>query len=246
MERRKGGGGGFTLIELLVVVAIIAILAAMLLPALSQARERARAALCISNMKQLGLAMEMYCQDHNSYFVGQPSSDWITKSSWDFLLHKWTGTGGYANGGIDYIGGTGYKNPAFYRCPSDRRGGWNWSPIKAVTYTYNRRISGYGYGGIVRKQPEVKRPSSVVLFWETDYNGGPTTNNANTQLYGNVDNALRSPHHSSGGCADWHNGGSNMLFVDGHVQWFRFAGLGYFNTFTLPQYKISTYVDYNY
>ena len=54
---------GFTLIELLVVIAIIAILAAMLLPALSRSRESARSATCLNNLKQLGLAINMYLQD---------------------------------------------------------------------------------------------------------------------------------------------------------------------------------------
>jgi prepilin-type N-terminal cleavage/methylation domain-containing protein len=62
---RTGSRGGFTLIELLVVVAIIAILAALLLPTLSAAREKARRAVCINNLRQLNLTMHLYADDNN-------------------------------------------------------------------------------------------------------------------------------------------------------------------------------------
>src|ERR1043165_312766 len=72
-KRRRADS--FTLIELLVVVAVIAILAALLLPALQGSKEQARTAQCISNHKQIGLAIQMYANDYQGYIVEQTGSD---------------------------------------------------------------------------------------------------------------------------------------------------------------------------
>src|SRR6187399_2962586 len=101
-----GERGAFTLIELLVVIAIIAILAAILFPVFAQARDKARAATCLSNMKQVALALSMYTSDHEETFPIHQDADMFMRPTalpnWGRLLFPYT------------------KNIGVYLCPTAR------------------------------------------------------------------------------------------------------------------------------
>src|SRR5882724_685479 len=123
---RGGLARAFTLIELLVVIAIIAILAGLLLPALSRARAKGQAIVCLNNLKQLQLAWIMYVENHNDWLVpnNPPNYGGGTLATWakgDILYGKPDGTN------IDYIigqheGSLGpyVKTEKIFKCPTDR------------------------------------------------------------------------------------------------------------------------------
>jgi prepilin-type N-terminal cleavage/methylation domain-containing protein/prepilin-type processing-associated H-X9-DG protein len=211
---------GFTLIELLVVIAIIAILAAMLLPALTKARQKAQGIGCLSNLKQLQYAWTMYTDDHADKLV--PNGD----GGADGWVAGWLKTPQDATNVILLMSPHGYlwpynKSLGIYKCPADassqRIGIRDYPRVRSVSMNGNMNGNSW-YTDIIknkfftfRKSSEILRPAPAQAFVFLDEHPEDIDDGYflvfldRKGLWGNAP-------------ANYHNGACGFSFADGHAE----------------------------
>jgi prepilin-type N-terminal cleavage/methylation domain-containing protein/prepilin-type processing-associated H-X9-DG protein len=246
MKHRFSARRGFTLIELLVVVAIIAILAAILFPVFEQAQEAAKKASCQANLKQLGIAFRMYSQDYDEQLPpwrtivtgAQPPVTGIVP--WDGRSPMTAGTMFWHELIYPYV-----KNVGAYTCPSaeqamprfneyGRAGGYGYNgghlmdPIPGRTMPSTNPLDWTALGDAAIGQPSDtvmmtdstdRAQTSADIGWEDTTEGYYWIHPKDDPRWNYFKDWWKyvSNRHGSGDL----DGGPNVLFVDGHVKWYR-------------------------
>jgi prepilin-type N-terminal cleavage/methylation domain-containing protein/prepilin-type processing-associated H-X9-DG protein len=249
VKRKTGPTGGFTLIELLVVIAIIAILAAMLLPALAKAKEKANRMTCLNNMKQWGLAQTMYVDDNNQTYpekdIPLPSGD-NGLMSWDDVVYAGQGNDAWFNVLPPYVnakplwyyagvmpGGVNVFNTAktIFFCPAVVLDP-SLNPAKNPCFRYGMNSKALNdYPNLVNlKVNLIKNPAAFVMFEEirclyAEFNYYPSVSAESTDTQG----GLATCEGYTTRFSSRHALGSNLTFSDGHAGYFKYDYACYFN-----------------
>jgi prepilin-type N-terminal cleavage/methylation domain-containing protein/prepilin-type processing-associated H-X9-DG protein len=208
MKRHRGG---FTLIELLVVIAIIAILAAILFPVFAQAREKARQVSCLSNCRQVGMAVQMYLQDWDENFPLDSHSG--IEASWLHTLQAYS------------------KSRLLNRCPSDPSAALFQSGKRLASYSVNFYFTpagGYTSVGAVTRPAETIYIAELRDHTSSEHFHPPFwVKRPRTSTVIDPRSELQ---------VDRHMGGASYVFLDGHARWHRFeqtwnpaAGVDWYN-----------------
>lgn len=225
-HRRDHSPRGFTLLELLVVVGIISVMAAILLPALSQARESAKATLCLSNIRQLSTALVAYENDNNGW-LPQQNGDYVASFA-DPAVYEAPGGANFLASLSDYFSNM-QSAYAVWVCPSaaptDWEGIYEPAPPSDTNYMANAAVMSHRLSRITDVSNNVWLQEDRFrwdIAWERPKNEGGTPplycdwcfSNGTYwgQEYGNVHNLHPLP-----GFAP--SGGGNVAYLDGHADY---------------------------
>lgn len=201
---------GFTLIELLVVIAVISVLVVVLLPVFARVRERGRQVACASNLRQLSLAFSEYTQDNDetvpsAYCCADGNTDriggWIAYN----VFPADTGAGHF-----DVTSGSIYpyiKSVHVFVCPNDMEGERTNNSYAVNSCMLNAKSQDGLYSG--KLLSAFSSPSQIMLLGEEG---------AHSLLDGSTDDGFLR--YQNNVFSMRHSGGSNISFVDGHVQWY--------------------------